>query len=252
AILIAIGFVALSRAVDFRPGLLYGFIGAYTILSADIKPSNRQHGMTILLSSGIVAAIALIAFFLRGLIYVPGTTTANFWLYLIEMGLVCIFAICLEGVLFNLVPMTFLPGSKILAWKKWVWAVLTTLVAFAFWWIIINEEGTLAEAAILMDVKVMLGLMAFMLILSIATWLYFRIRYGQKPAESIGYMETQLPSKPGGEEQVSAAQAQHVDDELSDLEEPEESEKVTEENKEEPESSSEKPQDTEDNTNFSQ
>ena len=177
AILIAIVFVAFSRMLNFRPGLLYGFIGAYTIVAVNVKPSTKQHGISVLLSSIVITAVALAAFFSRGLIPGAGAILENSWWQLLDIGLACVFALCLEGVLFSLIPMTFLDGARLLAWRKWVWAIVTAPIAFAFCWIIINKDGNLIEAVSeTRQVQTMLGFTGFLLILSLATWAFFRLR----------------------------------------------------------------------------
>ncbi|MCK5641028.1 MAG: hypothetical protein KAJ19_09535, partial [Gammaproteobacteria bacterium] len=178
-IVVAVVFVIFSRAIDFHPGLIYGFIGAYASLSAVRRLSERQQAITILLGALFLIVIAFCAFFLRMLIADPASAGGNFWLSLADGILVGVFVIGLEGLLFTLVPLTFMDGAKVTAWKRWVWLVVFALVAFLFYHVIINEHGGLAEAAGDMEVVMMFGLMGFFLMLSGVTWLYFQWR--QKP-----------------------------------------------------------------------
>jgi hypothetical protein len=52
---------------------------------------------------------------------------------IISSGLVGIFVVAVEGLVFGLIPLAFLPGQRILRWSKVAWAVLwgAGLVLFA-------------------------------------------------------------------------------------------------------------------------
>jgi hypothetical protein len=51
---------------------------------------------------------------------VPATGAA----VIINTALVGIFIVAVEGLVFGLVPLRFLPGQKIWAWSRWRWALL--------------------------------------------------------------------------------------------------------------------------------
>ena len=180
-IAMAVVFVIFSRAFDFHPGLIYGFLGVYVSLSAVRRLNERQQGITILLAALFLIVIVVFAFFLRAFIPDVSSNGGNFWLSLADGILVGVFVVGLEGLLFALVPLTFMDGAKVTAWNRWVWLGLFTLVAFLFYHIIINEHGGLDEVVGDMEVVMMWGLMGFFLILSGGTWLYFRLRHKPLP-----------------------------------------------------------------------
>ena len=43
---------------------------------------------------------------------------------IVNMALVSTFVVAVEGLVFGLVPIRFLPGQKIFAWSRWRWALL--------------------------------------------------------------------------------------------------------------------------------
>ena len=45
-------------------------------------------------------------------------------LLIINMALVGMFVVAVEGLVFGLIPISFMPGQKIFAWSKWRWALL--------------------------------------------------------------------------------------------------------------------------------
>jgi len=179
AIPIAVIFVVLSNAIHFHPGLIYGFVGGYAVLSvSNSKNLDRgQRAITILYGTLAILVISLGAFFFRELLYNLAWREGNFWRYLVEDILVAAIAIGLEGLVFSLaVPLSFLDGGKLRAWKLWVWLLAALAVAFVFFYIIINKDHKLVEAARSMKVITMYILMGLSLVVSIGTWLYFKWR----------------------------------------------------------------------------
>jgi DNA-directed RNA polymerase subunit RPC12/RpoP len=185
-IAVAIVFVLISRAIDFHPGLIYGFIGAYASLSAAKSLGKRQRAMTIILGAVFLIIFAGIAFCLREFTYEASKEGGGFWMALADGILVGIFVVGLEGLLFSFMPLTFMDGAKVAAWNRAVCATLLFVISFLFFWILIykDKEGELAEAAGDMEFVMIWGMMALFLTLSGLTWLYFRRRYKPVQVES--------------------------------------------------------------------
>jgi hypothetical protein len=191
AIFIAIVFVVFSRAINFHPGLIYGFVGGYVISLGPLKSDRadergevRKAAVLVLWGALLIVSIALLAFFLRAFVPQSPEGERSFWVSLADGILVGVFAGGLEGLFFSLVPLTFLDGAKITAWKWWVWPFVMAPVAFLFWHIILNREGTFSDVVNNMGAKMMWGLMGFFLLLSAVTWIYFRWRYKNKSREA--------------------------------------------------------------------
>ncbi len=183
AILIAIVFVALSNAINFHPGIIYGFVGAYAALSISQRLDKKQQGLVILYGTLAIIVIALGAFFLRGYLYNLAWGEDNFWWYLVDNILVAAIVIGLEGLAFSLaLPLNFLDGGKLRTWKFWVWLVVALAVVFVFYYVIINNDNKFVEAARSMNVITMYILMGLSLLVSFGTWLYFKRRNKQQSA----------------------------------------------------------------------
>ena len=81
-------------------------------------------------------------------------------------------------------------GAKVAAWNKWVCIIAFSLVAFLFYWFIINKDGTLVEAVHNMKVVTMFGLMGLFAVLSGGIWLYFLWREKHLPKQEAEKQET--------------------------------------------------------------
>jgi hypothetical protein len=173
AIPVAIVCVVFSRVVNFHPGMIYGFVGGYVALSAANRLEKRQQALVILFGAAILLGVALTAFVLRGYIPNAGGKEEGFWPTLADEILTAVFVIGLEGLAFVLLPLTFMDGAKIMAWKPPVWASLTFLVGFVFYHVIINKERNLDHAVQNRNVVMMFALMGLVLLISVGTWAFF-------------------------------------------------------------------------------
>lgn len=173
AVLIAAACVGTSLAVDFHPGIIYGFVGTSTVLSVK-RPEKRHEAIPILVGGAVLLLAAVCTFLLREL--TPHGADEGFWVLLGNGILVGTFVMGLEGLLFALLPVPFLDGGKVAAWKKWVALGALSLVVYLFVQILINSENTPANAARDMKVIAMAALMPLSLLVSGVFWLYFWLR----------------------------------------------------------------------------
>jgi hypothetical protein len=177
AIFIALIFLFISRRIDFHPGLIYGFVGAYTALSISKSKrlNTKQRAITIVLGIFAILGVCVAAFFLRELV-INDWGGESFARMLVEDILVAAIAIGLEGLLFSIaLPFTFSDGKKILDWNFWVWYACAGLVVFAFYELIINDKKFL-QALKSTNVYIMFGLMGIPLVISGVIYLIFWLR----------------------------------------------------------------------------
>lgn len=184
AIVIAGIFVFVSRKIDFHPGLIYGFVGAYAALSISKRLDKRQQAITIALGILAILAISVVAFFLSELVK-NDWGGKSFGKMLVEDTLVAAYCIGLEGLLFAIaLPVTFTDGKKIKDWNFSVWLACAGTVVFTFYEIIINDKK-FTEAVKSINVQMMFVLMGLSLLLSGVVWLFFRVRREFQPEETI-------------------------------------------------------------------
>ena len=154
AILIAIAFVAFSRAINFHPGLIYGFVGGYVLflgsmkaVRADERGEVRKAAIVVICGALLMTSVALLAFFLRAFIPQASEGARGFWVSLADGILAGVFVSGIQGLFFLLLPLTFLDGAKITAWKWWVWPFVMAPVVFIFYHIMINKGATFPNVA---------------------------------------------------------------------------------------------------------
>jgi hypothetical protein len=173
--------VLISRLSGMQPGYMYGIIGAFVFATAlGVADEGRME------ARGAVAllVLALAAWFLRVPFEpTPGVPASGAQLT-INFALVGIFVVAVEGLVFGLVPLRFLPGQRIWAWSRWRWALLwgAGLALFAH---VLVYPVTVAQPnpdpASLTTTLVSVGIYGGV---AVAFWLFFRWR-GQQGAEAV-------------------------------------------------------------------
>lgn len=170
---IAVGCVIFSRLVGFQPGYLYGFVGGMAFLSG-AEPDDDKMGRLMLLSGLALLGVSLVAWFLA----VPLTAAAGgggaFMLEIARGACVGIFVAGLEGLLFGLIPLSFMDGEKIFRWNKWIWLASFGTVAFLFWHVLLNKNSKYLAAFADKNVKIMAGLVVLYCLATLGTYVYFR------------------------------------------------------------------------------
>ena len=174
ALLIAVACVLVSRLTNFQPGYLYGVLGGAVFAVALDK---RSEGRAEVAAAGAGLVIALLAWIAFG----PVARAADgadpaFWLLSVDSFLAALFIGGLEGLLFGLIPLRFLPGSRVKAWSWIVWGALMFGVLYAFVHVLLLPESGYLGRSTAASVTVTLALFVAFGVLSGLFWLYFRLR----------------------------------------------------------------------------
>jgi hypothetical protein len=177
-LLVGAGCVLLSRLVGYLPGYLYGLVIAYAFLRK-IEPPHEGRAGT--LGAWWMLALAGIAWLTLGAIRTPGVQD-TFHGAVIEAILAAIVVAGIEGVVFGLMPLRFLPGELAFRWQRLNWALLYGLGLFAFIVIFLNPaNGYLPPSGSVPFVVALILFVAFGAA-SILFWSYFRFRPRARPA----------------------------------------------------------------------
>jgi hypothetical protein len=148
-------------------GLLIGFVFA-------VELNARDEGRTTAIGAALMLVVALVAWLALGAL--PAPDDPGLGLAALRTALAALMVAGLEGVVFGLVPLRFLPGAPVLAWNRLVWAVLLAIGAFAFFHILINPaSGYLSDTSRTPLFTVVALLIGFGLV-SVAFWAWFRFR----------------------------------------------------------------------------
>lgn len=174
AVLIALVCVGLTRLMDFQPGILYGFVASSVFLGTVVL--DRRQSATLV----IVPALALLAASLLAWALIPAVrpfaeADGAWWLVIIQAALVTVFVAGIEGLFYAMIPITFMDGATVFEWNKLVWAGLFGLATFLFWHLLLNQNDAYIDALRQTRVTVALGLVLLYAVVTLGTWLFFRI-----------------------------------------------------------------------------
>ena len=171
-IVVAMVCVVASRLTDFQPGYLFGLVAGY-VFARDLAPRDEAH-------AHVWTAVWMLAISLGAWLALPlvdrNFNAQPFLDVLLSTALATIFVAGLEGLLFELVPLRFLRGEVVFAWRKSVWAILFGIAAFLFAWIMLQPQvgylGSTRTSPLIPAVILFCAFGAF----SVAFWGYFRFR----------------------------------------------------------------------------
>jgi hypothetical protein len=114
--------------------------------------------------------------FVRGL-----ETGADGWpLPFTEALLAVVFVGGLEGLFFNMIPLTFMDGKAVADWSRVVWIVTFGVATFLFWQLLIIPDAGYLDALRETKVVVAVTLVVFYVVITLGTWSYFRWRARRK------------------------------------------------------------------------
>ena len=171
SLIIGVACVLLSRLTGFQPGYLYGLLIG---LAFARELSAADEGRATAIGAVVMLAVALVAWL--GLGTLP--EGEGFGLVVLRTSLAALMVAGLEGVVFGLLPMRFLPGEPLYAWNRILWGALLAVGAFAFFHILINPaSGYLSDSSRTPLFTVLALLIGFSLV-SVAFWAWFRFRSG--------------------------------------------------------------------------
>ncbi len=170
AIAIALVSLIVSRVGGIVPGIIFGFV-ASAAEASDIKPTIRQDGIINYVPMVALLAVSCAAWLAIG----PARSLdAGVWGAIVEAVLAMLFIGSIQGLLFTLVPLTFLDGLIIWKWSKAAWLSIALPVAFLFFFVVLNDGSSLSTASSSHGVIVLYASAIFAWVITAAVWLYFR------------------------------------------------------------------------------
>jgi hypothetical protein len=191
-LVIAAACVVISRVADFQPGYIYGLVVGYAF-SREAARVEQGRWMAVataaLLGAAYVAWLALVVVRAGG---AGGLTT-----FALETACATIVVAGLEGAVFAMMPVRFLPGEKVRAWDRRVWIALTAMGTAGVLHILLDPStGYLADSSRSSFLTVIVLLVGFG-IASVAFWAWFRYRPGASaPPDGTGTSSATTPTRP--------------------------------------------------------
>ncbi|MDA8262751.1 MAG: hypothetical protein M0Z47_07960 [Actinomycetota bacterium] len=180
ALMVALICVVLSRALHFEPGYLYGTVAGLRV--ADKRHLSRElAGRSSALSAVSTMALSMLAWLAREpLVSYATHHHANFVAIAAEAALVAVFVAGVQGVLLNMLPLRFLPGSAVVSWSRKAWLAIEIVAFFAFVHLLLGRgSGYVGSTSEMWPALVFVAVVA---LLTAAVWVFF-MRYDSKHPE---------------------------------------------------------------------
>jgi hypothetical protein len=171
---IAIGSVLISRLIDFRPGVLYGFV-ASAVLLAPVNLGRRQQAELVLIPTLLLIATSLVAWLVLLPLRAAGQTDSSWLLGLLEAIAAIVFVAGLESAFFNMIPIDFMDGAEIARWNRLVWAAVFGGSGFLFWHLLLNQNKSYLAAFAETKVIAAFAIVAMFSVATVVLWTYFHL-----------------------------------------------------------------------------
>ena len=179
-IIVALFCIGMTKLLGFQPGIIYGFIAAHTLMGAH-SLSDEQEGKQIFFPAVALLTVCAAAWLLVDPARNLAEDNNSFWAAVPEGVAVGIFVGGLEGMFFQMIPIKWMDGEKLMKWSKLAWFSVTGVTAFLFWHVLLNTEresfGTLSETT----PAIALLLMGICFATTVGFYLFCRIRNARQP-----------------------------------------------------------------------
>ena len=174
-ILIALVSVGISRLGGFQPGFVVGFVASAVVLG-DPNFSAQERGKAWAGVAAVMLGVSVIAWLAAIPLRELSESSTSVWAALPESIALSIFVVCLQGLLFNLMPLEFMDGWRIWKWKPIAWVALFVPSAFLFTQVLFNDDegyiDLISSHKSLTGVAILLAYLA----ITFGTWLYLKRR----------------------------------------------------------------------------
>jgi hypothetical protein len=178
--LMAVACVGLSRLLNFQPGYLYGLIAGLEFR----READDTTGRLTSLAALTILIIGLVTWAARAPVAAAAARAgAGFWVVAADACLAAIFVAGLTTLVFSLIPLRFLEGSKVTKWSRAAWVGLFASGLFAFVHILLQPSSGYVGHTQSGQKWVVIALFVGFGLFSIAFWAYFRFRPARTHAE---------------------------------------------------------------------
>jgi hypothetical protein len=174
ALVVAVVCVLVSRLTNFAPGYLFGLLGGAVFASAlERRTEGRAETVTLLAVLGL-ALLAWVGF--GEVVSLANESDPAFGVLVADALLGCLFIGGIEGLLFSLIPLRFLPGYRVRQWGWVPWGLLTLVTAYLFIHVLLVPESGYLGRSSTVTATVTIALFVGFGVASCFFWAWFRFR----------------------------------------------------------------------------
>lgn len=171
-LVVAAACVLISRLTGFLPGYLYGLVLGYSF-ARELRAEDE--GRAVSAAAWWMLGLAAACWLMLGAVRGPGVGETMPG-QIAESVMVAITVAGVEGIVFGLVPLRFLPGEAVFRWSRARWAVPYGIGLFAFIWVILNPANGFASPLEEAGLATAIGLFIGFGVVSVLFWAWFRFR----------------------------------------------------------------------------
>jgi hypothetical protein len=168
-LVVAVVCVLISRLTGFLPGYLYGLLIALEF-ARSLGPGEGRAGA---ISAVTLLAAAAGAWLLLGVLPSSASDPVG---AVLATALASIVVAGLEGVVFGLVPLQFLPGAAVFAWSRLAWGTIYGIAVFGFLHVLMDPDGGYLASSARTPLSTIVLLLVGFGAVSVGFWGYFRFR----------------------------------------------------------------------------
>lgn len=178
-IAIAVFCVLLSRITTAQPGYMYGVMVAYSVAATGL--ARHQKGRVTAVSFSVILAVSVATW----LLWTPVKSAASghdvFPLVALSTAMASVFLGGMTSLVFSLMPLRFLDGEHLWAWRRGVWLALFGAGMFLFVHVVLDASS--AAISPQRSYAVAIGMFTGFGLLSTVFWAYFRFRQTPQTAQ---------------------------------------------------------------------
>jgi hypothetical protein len=164
---VAVVSVALSKLIDMHPGIVLGFVAGAAVSVDD----PRRSGPITFVPMVALFVFSLVALGLEEPLRTFSDESGEWYAVIPETVAVTIFVAGIEGLLFQLMPLTFMEGRTVWDWSKFAWILIALPVGFVFFHVVVNRSHAYDAAIEDSSVQTLFALCGLFLLLSTMFWL---------------------------------------------------------------------------------
>ncbi|MEO7122771.1 MAG: hypothetical protein ABI400_06565 [Lacisediminihabitans sp.] len=160
--------VVVSRIVGFEPGMVFGLMVG---LSFGATLAKAKQARVTMIGLGYAFGLALIGWV--GYSLLTTAQASGFWPVFLSETLSGLAVSGIASLPIALLPLAVFDGAALLAWKKWVWAVLYGIGLFAF--LLILMPLPFSWGAVSTPLTTWIALYLAYALVAVGVWVWFRV-----------------------------------------------------------------------------
>ncbi len=169
-LLIGLLCVLISRLSHFEPGYLYGVI-CILAFARQSELETRDEGRLASVAIVTLVLLALLAWLALLPLHTGSGVIVPWWRVVLEDLAGTLFVTALVAGVIGSLPLSFLPGGRVFAWRKSVWLVITFFSVFVLFQSMVNPHATTEGSGSIVTTTVLFALFS-----ACSIWMYAHFR----------------------------------------------------------------------------